>query len=87
MVDVRCETVKVGNAKGVASYEQRGLLYREGFIDDHERPIEPILTPLKAATAKARNCIGVGSIGEISESRDLNPPPFYAELTSLQSAQ
>jgi hypothetical protein len=46
------DAVKKGNDKVVASYEQRGVLYREGFIDDHERPIEPILTPLKAAIAK-----------------------------------
>jgi hypothetical protein len=50
------DAVKKGNAKEVASYEQRGVLYREGFIDDHERPIEPILTPLKAAIAK---CLGL----------------------------
>ena len=49
---VRDNAVKKGNAKEVASYEQRGVLYREGFIDDHERPIESILTPLKAAIAK-----------------------------------
>jgi len=47
------DAVREGNAKEVASYEQRGVLYREGFIDDHERPIEPILTPLKAAIAKS----------------------------------
>ncbi len=46
------DAVKKGNAKEVANYEQRGVLYREGFIDDHERPIESILTPLKAAIAK-----------------------------------
>ena len=46
------DAVKKGNAKEIANYEQRGVLYREGFIDDHERPIEPILTPLKAAIAK-----------------------------------
>jgi hypothetical protein len=28
------------------------VLYRGGFIDDHERPIEPILTLLQAATAE-----------------------------------
>lgn len=46
------DAVEMGNAKEVANYEQRGVLYREGFIDDHERPIERILTPLKAAIAK-----------------------------------
>ena len=46
--------LKKGDAKEAASYEQRGILYREGFIDDHERPIEPILTPLKAAISKCK---------------------------------
>jgi hypothetical protein len=41
-----------GDTKESAAYERRGTLYREGFIDDHEQPIEPILTPLKAAIAK-----------------------------------
>lgn len=44
--------LKKGDTKESAAYERRGTLYREGFIDDHEQPIEPILTPLKAAIAK-----------------------------------
>ena len=46
------DAVKKGNTKEVSNYEQRGVLYREGFITDHEEPIEPILAPLKAAIAK-----------------------------------
>ncbi|WP_395742284.1 hypothetical protein [Prosthecobacter sp.] len=44
--------LKKGDAREISSYEQRGTLYREGFISDHEEPIDPILTPLKAAIAK-----------------------------------
>jgi len=53
------EAVTIEQANGVCACNPfwhdnslRGVLYREGFIDDHERPIEPILTPLKAAIAK-----------------------------------
>lgn len=43
--------LKKGDAKEAASYEQRGALYREGFITDHEQPIDAIVKPLKAAIA------------------------------------
>lgn len=52
--------LKKGDTQEVTRYEQRGVLYREGFIDDHEQPIEPILTPLKAALAK---CTGLHKNG------------------------
>ena len=45
--------VKKGDTREVARYEQRGTLYREGFLTDHEEPIQPILTPLKAAIRKS----------------------------------
>ena len=46
------DALKKGHATEVSFYEQRGIRYREGFITDHEQPIEPILVPLKAAIAK-----------------------------------
>jgi len=41
-----------GDTKESSRYERRGIRYREGFITEHEQPIEPILTPLKVAIAK-----------------------------------
>jgi hypothetical protein len=46
------EALKKNDGTEVSFYEQRGIRYREGFITDQEKPIEPILTPLIAAIAK-----------------------------------
>lgn len=41
--------LKKGDTKETASFEKRRVLYREGFITDHEEPIDAIRTPLKSA--------------------------------------
>lgn len=50
--------LKKGDTKETASYEKRGALYREGFITDHEEPINAILTPLKSAIRQCENLHG-----------------------------